>query len=209
MGDILRMAFTQNRGRSYSGASLSLTVCLLSYGPPPSISLTQLLRITLSRVTLKRSPIGDTKRSLRSGDQTDLRQVSKSVRFRQFSSPRVSLSVAVRDIPASHVLSVYCLLVQLVLFRTPLLFAHRTLYRPNARGGPSSRFSQFLELFVVTRNFGSTRLPDYPNVRVSGACLVCVILLTGYPDLGTYYPDAHVRSALFFSPVKRTWVLLF
>src|SRR6218665_1933642 len=41
MGDILRMAFTQNRVRSYTGASLSLTVCLLSYGPPPSISLTQ------------------------------------------------------------------------------------------------------------------------------------------------------------------------
>src|SRR6218665_2670864 len=40
MGDILRMAFTQNRVRSYTGASLSLTVCLLSYGPP-SISLTQ------------------------------------------------------------------------------------------------------------------------------------------------------------------------
>src|SRR6218665_3391338 len=72
-----------------------------------------LFRITLFRVTLKRSPIGDTKRSLRSGDQTDLRQVSKSVRFRQYSSPRVSLSVPVRDIPASHVLSVYCLLVQL------------------------------------------------------------------------------------------------
>src|SRR6218665_1203029 len=72
-----------------------------------------LLRITLSRVTLKRSPIGDTKRSLRSGDQTDLRRVSKSVRSRQYSSPRVSLSVPVRDIPASHVLSVYCLLVQL------------------------------------------------------------------------------------------------
>src|SRR6218665_4190348 len=40
MGDILRMAFTKNRVRSYTGASLSLTVCLLSYGPP-SISLTQ------------------------------------------------------------------------------------------------------------------------------------------------------------------------
>ena len=67
-----------------------------------------LFRITLSRITLKRSPIGDTKRSLRSRDQTDLRQVSKSVRTRQYSSPRVSLSVPVRDIPASHVLS--CLL---------------------------------------------------------------------------------------------------
>jgi len=33
MGDILRMAFTQNRVRSYTGVSLSLTVCLLSYGP--------------------------------------------------------------------------------------------------------------------------------------------------------------------------------
>jgi len=72
-----------------------------------------------------------------------------------------------------------------VLFRTPLLFAHRTLYRPNARGGPSSRFSQFLELCVVTRNFRSTRLPDYPNVRVSGACLICGM----------------------FPPVSRTWVL--
>src|SRR6218665_3213118 len=41
MGDILRMALTQNRVRSYTGASLSLTVCLLSYGPPSSISLTQ------------------------------------------------------------------------------------------------------------------------------------------------------------------------
>src|SRR6218665_1858952 len=83
-----------------------------------------------------------------------------------------------------------------VLFRTPLLFAHRTLYRPNARGGPSSRFSQFLGLCVVTRNFRSTRLPDYPNVRVFGACLVCFILPNGYPDLGTYYPDAHVTAIL-------------
>src|SRR6218665_2500234 len=41
MGDILRMALTQNRVRSYTGTSLSLTVCLLSYGPPPSIRLTQ------------------------------------------------------------------------------------------------------------------------------------------------------------------------
>src|SRR6218665_460901 len=41
MGDILRMAFTQNRFRSFTGASFSLTVCLLSYGPPPSICLTQ------------------------------------------------------------------------------------------------------------------------------------------------------------------------
>src|SRR6218665_2723910 len=81
-----------------------------------------------------------------------------------------------------------------VLFRTPLLFAHRTLYRPNARRGPSSRFSQFLELCVVTRNFRSTRLPDYPNVRVSGACLVCVILPNGYPDLGTYYPNRDFKT---------------
>src|SRR6218665_3530844 len=83
-----------------------------------------------------------------------------------------------------------------VLFRTPLVFAHRTLYRPNARGGPSSRFSQFLELCVVTRNFRSTRVPDYPNVPVSGACLVCVIFPTGYPDLGTYYLDAYVTATL-------------
>src|SRR6218665_2832013 len=41
MGEILRMAFTQNRVRSYTGTSLSLTVCLLSYGPPPSTRLTQ------------------------------------------------------------------------------------------------------------------------------------------------------------------------
>src|SRR6218665_3636407 len=40
MGDILRMAFTQNRVRSYTGARLSLTVHLLSYGPS-SIHLTQ------------------------------------------------------------------------------------------------------------------------------------------------------------------------
>src|SRR6218665_690241 len=55
-----------------------------------------------------------------------------------------------------------------VLFRTPLLFTHRTLYRPNARGGPSSRFSQFLELCVVTRNFRSTsvtRLPECTRIR--------------------------------------------
>src|SRR6218665_1772646 len=192
-----------------------------------------LLRITLSRVTLKRSPIGSTKRSLRSGDQTDLRQVSKSVRSRQYSSPRVSLSVPVRDIRASHVLSLYCLLVQLAAPTTscprgqksnntlvklsvteingsiwhspskgPLSHPFRptvctqNLVPTNARGGPSSRFSQFLELCVVTRNFRSTWVPDYPNVPISGACLVCVILPTGYPDLGTYYPDAHVTANL-------------
>ena len=83
-----------------------------------------------------------------------------------------------------------------VHFRTPLLFAHRTLYRPNARGGPSSRFSQFLELSAVTRNFRSTRVPDYPNVRVTGACLVCVILPNVHPDLGAYYPYAHVTATL-------------
>src|SRR6218665_2140111 len=41
MVDILRMAFTKNRVRSYTGASLSHTVFLLSYGPPSSISLTK------------------------------------------------------------------------------------------------------------------------------------------------------------------------
>src|SRR6218665_3066764 len=93
-------------------------------------------------------------------------------------------------------MGVYGTLLVNVLFSTPLPFAHRTLYRPNARGGPSSRFSQFLELCVVTRNFRSTRVADYPNVRVSGACLVSFILPNGYPDLGTYYPDAHVTVTL-------------
>src|SRR6218665_3072746 len=63
---------------------------------------------------------------------------------------------------------VYGTLLVKVLFRTTLLLAHRTLYRPNARGGPTSGFSQFLELCVVTRNFRSTRVPDYPNVPVYG-----------------------------------------
>src|SRR6218665_2412616 len=93
-------------------------------------------------------------------------------------------------------MGVYSTLLVKVLFRTPLLFAHRTLYRPIARGGPSSRFSQFLELCVVTRNFRSTRVPDYPNVPVTGAWMVCVIFPTGYQDLGTYYPDAHVTATL-------------
>src|SRR6218665_2998039 len=76
-----------------------------------------------------------------------------------------------------------------VLFRTPLLLAHRTLYRLNARGGPSSRFSQFLELCVVTHNFRSTLVPDYPNIHVSGTCLVCIVSPLGHPITRTWEPD--------------------
>src|SRR6218665_3309078 len=65
-------------------------------------------RISRALVTLNRSPIGDTKRSLRSGDQTDLGQVSKSVCSRPYSTPRVSLSISVCDImPNAYT---YCIL---------------------------------------------------------------------------------------------------
>src|SRR6218665_2084818 len=55
-------------------------------------------RISRALVTLNRSPIGDTKRSLRSGDQTDLGQISKSVCSRPYSTSQVSLSISVCDI---------------------------------------------------------------------------------------------------------------
>src|SRR6218665_503136 len=65
-------------------------------------------RISRALVTLNRSPIGDTKRSLRSGDQTDLGQVSKSVCSRPYSTPRVSLSISACDImPNAYT---YCIL---------------------------------------------------------------------------------------------------
>src|SRR6218665_3375453 len=85
-------------------------------------------------------------------------------------------------------MGVYGTLLVKVLFCTPLLFAHRTLYRPNARGGPSSRLSQFLELCVVTRNFRSTREPDYPNVQCNRHLLGLRCFTTrvpGYSNFGT------------------------
>src|SRR6218665_231559 len=39
------------------------------------------------------------------------------------------------------------------------IYTHRTSYRPNARGGPSSYFSPFLELCVATSKYLSTRCP--------------------------------------------------
>src|SRR6218665_2231703 len=95
-------------------------------------------------------------------------------------------------------MGVYGTLLVKVLSRTPLLFAHRTLYRPNARGGPSSRFSQLLELCVVTRNFRSTsvtRLPECTRIRRLLGLLYFSHRLNG---LGSYY----------YTPISRIFVIV-
>src|SRR6218665_2962889 len=63
-------------------------------------------------------------------------------------------------------------------------YTHNTSYRPNARGGPSPYFSQFLELCVSTSKYSSTRVPDYPTSHVSVTYLVCVVLCV-YPTRRT------------------------
>src|SRR6218665_740628 len=64
-------------------------------------------------------------------------------------------------------------------------YTHNTSYRPNAQGGPSSYFSQFLELCVATSKYLSTRLPGYPTTHVAVTYLVCVVLLYEGPTTRT------------------------
>src|SRR6218665_386102 len=47
------------------------------------------------------------------------------------------------------------------------IYTHRTSYRPNARGGPSSHFSQFLELCVATSKYLSTPVINYRGQKYS------------------------------------------
>src|SRR6218665_3352332 len=82
-------------------------------------------------------------------------------------------------------------------------YTHNTSYRPNARGGPSSYFSQSLELCVATSKYLSTPVVDYRGQRylslswsalssyptthvVTVAYLVCVYLLYGGPTTRTH-----------------------
>src|SRR6218665_1291695 len=87
-------------------------------------------------------------------------------------------------------------------------YTHNTLHGPNARGGPSSYFSQSPELCVATSkylltpvvDYGDrgichflglrcvfTRVPSYPTTHVvTVAYLVCVYLLYGGPTTRTH-----------------------
>src|SRR6218665_575323 len=87
-------------------------------------------------------------------------------------------------------------------------YTHNTSHRPNARGGPSSYFSQSPELCVATSKYLSTpvvdyrgqrylslswsalcftRVPSYPTTHVvTVAYLVCVYLLYGGPTTRTH-----------------------
>src|SRR6218665_818502 len=55
------------------------------------------------------------------------------------------------------------------------IYTHRTSYRPNARGGPSSYFSQSPELCVAISKYLSTPVIDYlgqkyPSLSWSALC---------------------------------------
>src|SRR6218665_964483 len=86
-------------------------------------------------------------------------------------------------------------------------YTHNTSYRPNARGGPSSYFSQSLELCVATSKYLSTqylttwdrgirhflglrcafiRVPSYPTTLVAVSYLVYIYLLYGGPPTRTH-----------------------
>src|SRR6218665_2638372 len=98
MGNVLRMALLRT-GFVLVLARVSLSPCAFLVTDFLFLSaLVNRFRISRALVTLNRSPIGDTKRSLRSADQTDLGQVSKSVCSRPYPTSQVSLSISVCDI---------------------------------------------------------------------------------------------------------------
>src|SRR6218665_223737 len=92
-------------------------------------------------------------------------------------------------------------------------YTHNTSYRPNARGGPSSYFSQSLELCVATSKYFMSPVIDYPGQRYSSLSwsALCFCSGTQLPDnsrscqlLGLClfiirrpaYPDAPYRKFL-------------
>src|SRR6218665_3304428 len=97
-----------------------------------------------------------------------------------------------------------------VLFRTPLLFAHRTLYRPNARGArPHASVSSWnyvlCHLTFDQLGYQTTRMYAYPAPAWS-ALFFPPCNRTWVLTIRTLTLRQLSWSALFFSPVKRTWV---
>src|SRR6218665_3665752 len=66
-------------------------------------------------------------------------------------------------------------------------YTHNTSYRPNARGGPSSYFSQSPELCVATSKYLSTPVIDYRAQRYLSLSWSAFI----------YYTEARLRGRKF------------
>src|SRR6218665_1419115 len=110
-------------------------------------------------------------------------------------------------------------------------YTHNTSYRPNARGGPSSNFSQSPELCVwrqaniyqpqeltpgdrgICHFLGLrcvfTRVPSYPTIHVvTVAYLVCVYLLYGGPTTRSHRIVNFLVCVIWLLgyPVAAVWI---
>src|SRR6218665_1683542 len=85
-------------------------------------------------------------------------------------------------------------------------YTHNTSYRPNARGGPSSYFSQSLELCVATSKYLSTPVIDYRGQRYPSLSwsALCYYSGTQLPDNSRSCQLLGLRLFIIRRPDTRT-----